>query len=138
MNLRPMAISATFALLLAAALTATDAAPSSAENVVATGVGNPSPPCFPDRVVEPTSDLPSTGTRVPVRVKVASVTRIRLDASGDVKAVGTNTGCAPKRSDDFVIESSSAATAISPEIIAAALACTTNDDWEDTTRWHRC
>src|SRR5438067_1038660 len=62
-------------------------------------------PCFVDRAGARQADTASSsGSIVHVSVDVASTTRLQLDAAGHLKAVGTNTGCAPESTDDFIIE----------------------------------
>lgn len=97
-------------------------------------------PCFTERAPQNSSNVttPTNGAVVHVSVEVASTTRLQLDSSGHLKAVGTNSGCAPKAGDDFIIEKNNTYAIASPELVTAALACKTTGDWEDTTKMHRC
>jgi hypothetical protein len=97
-------------------------------------------PCFTNRTATtlPSIDTPAMGAQVRVSVEVASTTRLRLDDNGNLDAVATNTGCAPKDTDDFVVEHSGNETPASPEIITSALTCKATGSWEDTTHWHPC
>jgi hypothetical protein len=142
MTRRSIAVTGAFALCLVVALigidgTSSSAAPSATDDSAAT----PLLPCFGDRHVEaPTqSAVPATGEhRVKVTVEVASVTRLRVNDAGAIESVATNTGCAPKVTDEFAIEDRGTYSLATPQQVTAALACKTTGDWEDTTRWHRC
>ncbi len=99
-------------------------------------VQEPPAQCFADREGAPTP-APQAGA-VNVAIVVPAVTRMRLGQHDEVTSVATNSGCAPRSSDDFIVENNSSFAVATTETAAAALACSTHGSWEDTSAWHDC
>jgi hypothetical protein len=143
MTLRSMALAGLSVLCLAVTPVAMHLTAASAEPIAFAKASSSTTPstCFIDR---PQTALAAAapavnGVQVRINVQVASLTRLRLDKNGSIEAIGTNTGCAPKATDEFAVEKSATDyTPASPDLIASALRCTSSGDWDDTTLWHHC
>lgn len=142
MTLRPIATAGGITLSLAFALAGfygTAISTQHASAVEASTTSATSLPCFVDRATSPTStDQGTSGTQVRISVEVASTTRLQLHANGELKAVGTNTGCAPKATDEFIVLDGDTYSLATSELTAAALRCETSSGWEETTHMHAC
>ncbi|MEY2477228.1 MAG: hypothetical protein QOG87_2543 [Actinomycetota bacterium] len=63
---------------------------------------------------------------------------VRVDADGSPAQVTTNTGCAPRTSDRFLIEIGGGPEAVGApsELVDIVMALTFSGDWRETGRWH--
>jgi len=89
----------------------------------------------------PTGEVPVIDLRegqTLVSFDVPAITRLQLAAGGSVAAVATNTGCAPRSGDVFVVVPSEGVDgrAASAEERAAALSLAGAGDWREPATWH--
>ena len=81
--------------------------------------------------------LAGGGAAVPIQMEIPPTVFVRLDASGAVDEVMTNTGCAPRRTDRFLVERDGRGDGIVPaHLVEAILDGPATGDWRTPGGWH--
>ena len=105
------------------------------------GAGTPAPLVEAPSCAAPTGHVPVLDLRegqTLVSFDVPAITRMQLSSGGSVAAVATNTGCAPRSGDVFVVVASEGVEgrAASAEERAVALSLAGAGDWREPATWH--
>ena len=85
----------------------------------------------------PTGEVPVVDLRegqTLVSFDVPAITRLQVSAGGSVAAVATNTGCAPRDDDVFVVLPSGRPASAQERAVALSLAGA--GDWRESAAWH--
>ena len=119
----------------------------SASALVASAAAEPAPvpllessPC-PSAQADPPEPGPAVlaggGAAVPLVVSIPPTTFVRLDGSGTPTEVMTNTGCAPRATDRWLVERDGRGDGIVPApVIASLLDQPATGDWRQPGVWH--
>jgi hypothetical protein len=93
------------------------------------------PPSIPPL---PAATITAEGAAAPMVLFIPPTVFVRVDGRGDPEHVTTNTGCAPRRADRFLVEIHGGPDAVGAPsgLVDAVMALPFGGDWRETGRWH--